>query len=136
MPPKLAAASKRLALAVGLFVALGVTAVLFWFNPAQYSFYPACLFHKITGWNCPGCGGLRAAHQLLHGHFALAVKSNALAILLLPLLAWWGVCRVKARRRQGPSRMLSSAKWLWAFLALGIVFGVLRNLPAFTWLAP
>src|SRR5258708_23559033 len=33
--------------------------VLFLFNPAQHSFYPVCIFHKLTGLNCPGCAGLK-----------------------------------------------------------------------------
>lgn len=30
--------------------------------------YP-CLFHRITGLYCPGCGGTRAFTSLLQGHF-------------------------------------------------------------------
>jgi hypothetical protein len=31
------------------------------------SIYPLCPFKLLTGWNCPFCGGLRMAHDLLHG---------------------------------------------------------------------
>ena len=27
-----------------------------------------CIFHIVTGYYCPGCGGTRAAAALLHGH--------------------------------------------------------------------
>lgn len=27
-----------------------------------------CLFHSLTGYYCPGCGGTRAVTSLLHGH--------------------------------------------------------------------
>lgn len=30
--------------------------------------FPGCLFKKMTGYDCPGCGGTRAAVALLHGH--------------------------------------------------------------------
>ena len=29
---------------------------------------PYCLFNKITGLYCPGCGGTRSVRALLHGH--------------------------------------------------------------------
>ena len=30
---------------------------------------PPCLFHLISGYYCPGCGGTRAVRALLHGQF-------------------------------------------------------------------
>ena len=29
--------------------------------------FPVCPFKALTGWNCPGCGGLRMTHDVLHG---------------------------------------------------------------------
>lgn len=34
---------------------------------------PPCLFHLLTGYYCPGCGGTRAVKALLHGRILLAV---------------------------------------------------------------
>ncbi len=53
--------------------------------PAASTWYPRCLFHSVTGLDCPGCGGTRALHQLLHGHVAEAFALNPLLFLLLPL---------------------------------------------------
>ncbi|MGA3284708.1 MAG: DUF2752 domain-containing protein, partial [Verrucomicrobiota bacterium] len=64
VPPKIAA-PPSLAFFAGVVLAatvLGSGAVLFFFNPSTHGFYPVCLFHKLTGWNCPGCGGTRAAY--------------------------------------------------------------------------
>lgn len=110
-------------------MALFCAALLFYFNPAQHSFYPRCAFYQITGWQCSGCGGLRAAHQLLHGQVVEALRLNALAVLALPLAVWF-LWRNWARGGAGVR-----ARWVWLFLAVLVVFGVVRNLPGFGWLS-
>src|SRR5258706_14460426 len=70
--------------------ALGVGAVVFFFNPSTHRFYPVCLFHELTGLNCPGCGMTRALYALLHGNLMVALKDNALFVALLALAAVWG----------------------------------------------
>jgi hypothetical protein len=115
---------------------LGSGAVLFFFNPGTHGFYPVCLFHKLTGWNCPGCGGTRAAYELLHGHFRNALRDNALFVLTLVALtvhsAWFVVRKIRHR----PATLAVPPKVLWAFLIIVVAFGVLRNLPAFSFLSP
>jgi len=117
-------------------VVLGSGAVLFFFDPSKHGFYPICLFHTLTGWNCPGCGGTRAAYQLLHGHLLRALRDNALFVLTLAVLAggagYWLV--QKARKR--PVTINVPAGVWWGFLIVALVFTVLRNLPAFSWLSP
>ena len=84
----------RLATPILVLLSLAVlssVAVLFFFNPSQSSFYPACLFYQTTGLLCPGCGSLRALHQLLHGNLAAAFHFNALLISSLPILAWLSI---------------------------------------------
>lgn len=109
---------------------LGGGGLLYSFNPAQHSFYPRCAFYQLTGWQCPGCGGLRAMHQLLHGHLRTALQLNALAVIALPLAAW-GLWRELAR-----GGMQLRARWLWLLGAMLLLFGIIRNLPGFGWLAP
>lgn len=56
------------------------------FNPLQSRFFPKCVFHSITGYDCPGCGTQRAIHSLLHGQLLNAIKYNLLFIVSLPYL--------------------------------------------------
>jgi len=138
VPPRISAPPSLTLFAVILLgaTAIGGGAVVFFFNPSAHGFYPICLFHKLTGWNCPGCGGTRSLYALLHGNFALALKDNALFVLLLPAVvlrgAWFNAKKILRR----PAGQFFPAKFLWVLLAIAVVFTVLRNLPAFAFLSP
>jgi hypothetical protein len=120
-------------------LSLVVFATLFQFNPAGQLFYPLCLFHSLTGLNCPGCGSLRALHQLTHGHLAAALRCNLLLVLALPVLAFIGARRFLRRLagRPLPWPALRPA-WVIFFTSVLVIFGILRNLPfpPFTYLSP
>jgi hypothetical protein len=118
----------RLGTLLGL-VALSTAVVLYAFPPDHSAFYPRCLFFRLTGLQCPGCGGLRAAHHLLHGDWAEAWRLNPLTVLLGPLAAMYGLAEW-ARRRTGRDFLrVRSRCWLWLALAGVGIFTVLRNLP-------
>lgn len=127
-----------LAVAGGVFC-LGLLLVLHQFDPARSGFYPRCTFHQVTGLNCPGCGGLRATHHLLHGHAAAALRHNALVVLAVPVLAAWAGHWLWRRWRGIPPRLAApSTVWWWGMLGALLLFSVLRNLPfaPFTALSP
>lgn len=112
--------------------------VLFLCEPTHYGFYPQCFFHHSTGLLCPGCGSLRAMHQLLHGHVARAFRDNALLITALPFLGWYGLQKWLLRTKPP----VIARKWpmwlLWMGVGVVVVFGVVRNLPfaGVEWLRP
>jgi len=110
-------------------VGAAAAAVLFWFDPSRFHFYPLCVFHAVTGLLCPGCGSLRALHQLLRGHLTAAFHLNPLLVLCLPFFLWYGATRAVRRLKGGPAGPPVRAIWFWLFLASALVFGVLRNLP-------
>ena len=137
-PPRISA-PPSLTLFVGVVLgatALGAGAVVFFFNPSTHGFYPVCLFHALTGWNCPGCGGTRAVYALLHGDWRLALKNNALFIVLLAGTGARGIWFAAKRIRRQPAGIFLPAKILWTLPVIAVVFTVLRNLPAFAFLSP
>lgn len=95
--------------------------------PGSYGICPSLAF----GFACPGCGGLRATNELLHGDLAAAWSYNPLAVLLLPavvaILVRWAL-DVRARR----PAWVPTAAWIVAFAVVLLVFGILRNIPALT----
>ena len=135
--------------AAGLLAVAGLSLV----NP-NTTHLPLCPLHAMTGLWCPLCGSTRAGYALLHGRFGTALGDNALFVGALPLLVllwFWraahggtpGRCAGAAggsasRRSRGYGigwRPLPSW-WCWPALVIGLAFGVLRNLPAGSWLAP
>lgn len=116
-----------------IFLAAAFAALLFFFPPSQFSFYPRCLFHAVTGWDCPGCGSLRSAHQLLHGNFKMAFALNPLFVLGIPLFAFLAAQPfVRGTRPATLARTLAQPRLLWPLVAIAIAFGIFRNTPLFT----
>jgi hypothetical protein len=119
---------------VGVAVALVAIAlsVLRIFNPATAGFYPPCLFRALTGYLCPGCGTLRALHQLLNGHVAAAFRLNPLMMLLLPYVGYSGASTAMEMvcGRALPQFFIRPA-FIWILLAVILLFWILRNIPFF-----
>jgi hypothetical protein len=127
--------------AMAAALALGATGVVLLrvFDPATSGIFPPCPLHYLTGLYCPGCGSLRAIHQLLQGHLREAWAMNPLTIILLPFLAY-GLASEALFHLRGhrlPEVQLSAA-WIHVLYAAIILFGITRNLPLapFNLLAP
>ncbi|GAB7070822.1 hypothetical protein JCM12141A_51110 [Mycolicibacterium hodleri] len=87
--------------------------------------FPACPFRLLTGWNCPGCGGLRMTHDVLHGDFAAAVVDNAFMLVGLPLLALWLVLRRRSGRKLMPTPAVA------VVIVACLTWTIVRNVPGF-----
>ncbi len=91
---------------------------------------------RLTGIYCPGCGGLRSAHAVVHGDLTTALGANALAVAGYALFAVvWAVWVVRVARGRPPGIELRPAQ-LWAVGAVITVFTLVRNLPFGSWLHP
>jgi hypothetical protein len=113
---------------VGAALLMAAAAVLFWFPPERYGFYPRCPIFQATGLLCPGCGGTRALAALLHGHFAEAVRWNALVVGMAPLaLGYAGAMARRIWRGQAGWVPVPAGIWVGLSVIAG-VFAVMRNL--------
>ena len=106
--------------------------MVYFFNPSAYGFYPVCQFHRLTGLNCPGCGATRALYAVLHGNFSTALRDNALFIVgVVAAVArggWFGLNWLRGR----PNGAFFPGRFVILLMVVMGVFGVLRNLPAFS----
>ena len=135
-PPKISKGGLVFAVGVLSATVAGAAALVFFFNPSAYGFYPVCQFHQLTHLNCPGCGGTRALYALLHGHFSAALRDNALFVGGLVFLAVRGGWFALKKSRGLPTGEFIPSRLLWWLLMIALVFTVLRNLPAFAFLSP
>jgi hypothetical protein len=125
-------------LAAGMLAALAAAALKA-FNPATTRLFPPCPLHALTGWYCPGCGSLRAMHQLLNGHLQAAFAMNPFAVIALPFLIYGLASQalLQLRGRGLPSFFIPGS-WIWTLAAAIAIFGIARNIPVapFNLLAP
>lgn len=131
--------SRRM-MVVGMMLPIAAALILLRiYDPATSTLFPPCPVYFLTGWYCPGCGSLRAMHQLLHGQVRVAWAMNPLSVPLFPFLAYGlaAEAMLYARGRKLPLLVLPGA-WIRALCAAILLFGIARNLPfhPFNLLAP
>lgn len=109
------------------------------FDPVTSGVFPPCPLRYLTGWYCPGCGSLRALHQLLHGNLCAAWAMNPLTVLLLPFLTYGLASHaLRALGGRGLPQPFLPAAWIRVLCAVVLLFGIARNVPLhpFNLLAP
>lgn len=97
-----------------------------------------CMFHQATGFFCSGCGSSRALRSILHLDFYQALRYNAIFTILLPALAVYFSALIISYIRFGEDRISGKIpmKFVWVMIAVAVLYGVLRNIPLFDFLAP
>lgn len=116
----------RRASTASAFLAAGLW-VVYTFPPAASRFYPRCVFHAVTGLDCPGCGSTRALHQLLHGHFLEAARFNALLYVLIAVT----LCAAPSLWRGETPRFMTRPWFAWTTVVVLVSWWVVRNLPLY-----
>lgn len=138
-PAELAGRWQRLAIPVVTIGALASgAAALHLRDPHALGSWGYCPSRVLFGISCPGCGGLRAVNDLTNGDLLAAASSNLLFVATLPLIAWvlgrW-LLGAWSGQPYRPAWAASRGFQVVAVSAL-VVFTVLRNTPAGSWLAP
>ncbi len=107
---------------ISLIIGILVLILLF-----KYGIGIPCIFHKITGLHCPGCGMTRAFGALIELKPYQAIRYNAL-LLLIPLYGIYCVLKYK--------HIKYANIIIYILLGIIIIYGILRNIPMFSYLAP
>lgn len=102
--------------------AVAAAAVFYFvFDPLESSFMPQCVFHRLTGLQCVGCGSQRMLHALLHGDLAGAFRANAFALFSIPFIVFLIWVDSERMRRPELYRKVYSTKLI---VSVGIAFAV------------
>lgn len=132
-------ANRALAVVLGVLVLTFLAFLLYQKGPS-FGWFPGCMFHRLTGWHCPGCGMTRAASAVLHGRIAEAFRFNPLGMVLLPIAVFGLSLEIAGwvRGRALPFRFQIRGRWVWLIFSVVMAFWLLRNIPIWplTLLAP
>ncbi|MEP6945164.1 MAG: DUF2752 domain-containing protein [Acidobacteriota bacterium] len=120
----------RAAAAVGVAAfAVGSTVVAY-VNPSESHLLPVCPLYALTGIACPGCGLTRAFHALFNGDLIGALDFNLLTPVWAVIFVYVVVSlSLTAIRGRGLPMWPTNPRFLFIFMIVLLVFGVLRNIP-------
>lgn len=94
-----------------------------------------CIINTITGYYCPGCGITRAIVSFLKGQLYQAFRYNSIIFIDIPVIILLTILERKIGKDNKAIRCISNII-LIILLILTIVYGVLRNIPSFSYMAP
>ena len=140
-PPPGPGKANWLAFAVIALVLVAVAFVSLYEPVKNKQYYPQCGFKRVTGLDCPGCGGLRSVHAMTNGRPVTAFRNHPALILSLPILVYIFVLWLREWRQTGmlpiPLASTNSNRPLIWIAVLFVAVGVIRLIPVkpFSWLA-
>ena len=123
-------------MAAGAAVVGAVCLYTYTHDPRVPGVYPPCPLYTWTGLYCPGCGGTRSLHALLHGDLAQSLQQNPFVVVALCAAAILALRALQARRHGSARRPRPPLRLLVLLPTVMIAFGVLRNIPGFEWMQP
>lgn len=118
---------KKEAIILGLIV-MALSIFVYFGDPFNGPILP-CIFNKITGFYCPGCGMTRAVNSCFKFNLYQAFRFNALLFIIPAIFPFYLFARHKQKAKIAKVIMV-----IMLVIALG--YGIVRNLPSFKFLSP
>ena len=121
--------NKRILTLAAIALALAAYALICEFT----AFRVPCVFHEVTGLDCPGCGITRMCMHIAHFDYGSAFLDNGLAFVTSPVIVYLVGC--VALRYVGvavPEPVeKANSRIAVVLIAAFLVFGIVRNLVQF-----
>lgn len=95
-------------------------------NPEKVNFFPPCIFYKITGIKCAGCGLTRATHYLLNMQIKKAFLFNPLLFIYL-IFALLYIFIYSILKKNNKKMQKINMYFLYFILFFTIIFMIIRN---------
>lgn len=126
---------KKVSLSIVIGVLLLMFGIFYMYVIETYDVIIPCVFHRLTGWYCPGCGITRMILSLTEFQFHQAFHYNILVFSLLPYAILYFLTNYICWITDKP--IVKLPRWFWnGLLVITILFGILRNISFFSVLAP
>lgn len=114
-------------IAITLCIAAGGAGAAFFFIKTGIGI--PCIFNRITGLHCPGCGNTRAVTELLKGHFAASFSFNAMCLPEILYILYVYVYAVINYVKKGFFRYASKVNPIdITALSMFLIWGIARNI--------
>lgn len=103
----------------------------YYFLNSQYNIGIPCIFHELTGYQCPGCGITRALFSLLQGDIKKAFSYNQLIFFLAPFIIAYFIYtnyiyilgKKQSKKAQTIITIISTI-----LIIITIAYGIIRNI--------
>lgn len=119
---------------IKILIILILAFIVFLYLNKRFSFFIPCPIHHITGLHCPGCGATRMVLNLLQLNFYKAFRCNPFLFTISPFLIIYHIIYYFKWIQDKPFK-INNKIW-YVLLIIAILFMILRNIPAFSYLAP
>ena len=83
--------------------------------------FPACFFHRLTGFYCMGCGGTRAFFSLVKGELWKSFLYHPLVIYVVGLGGWFMISHTIEKISKGKISIGLKYRDWYLWIALGLV---------------
>lgn len=87
-----------------------------------------CLFHEIMQMYCPGCGGTRAARELLKGHILRSLWCNPALLIGILLVMYYEIGVILTLVKKNGKKYYIAKGWpAYGYVIFVFAFAILRN---------
>ncbi len=101
----------------------------------KFGFSIPCIFYKITGLYCPGCGITRLLFALVNLEFYESFKYNPWIFILIVLGLFYLICKLFIFLKL--KKIIKIPNYVYiTLIIISIIFGIFRNIPGFDFLGP
>lgn len=80
-----------------------------------------CMFHLLTGYHCPGCGGTRAVYALLRGEIWRSFCYHPFVLYVAAIGSWFMISQTIERVSRGRIKIGLHFREIYMWIALGII---------------
>ena len=109
-------------------VLLTILGFIYLFIFKKFNIGIPCVFRKLTGYICPGCGMTHALAEILNGNYKSAWEYNALSITALPIICVYLLYRwIKENLQKGDGFEIWEYLLLAVLFATALAYGFIRN---------